>query len=449
MINVDKKKLEVDDEIFDFALGFAHSIFGLHKSVTGEGIDDAFSALEAAISCDIYEFPSNTQILDWVVPLSWKCNSMKVECVATGRVIARLDHPLRVASHSNAFEGELTGKELKEKCRVARKHPNSLLHQYMYYDESWGLSLTEDEFDLILDDSLYSVVIDSEHYEGSLKVAEKVINGQERKEVAFLSHMCHPAQFNDGLSGVLVNVYLNSWIERMWPQTRYTYKFLFFPETVGSHAYCSSKENYQDIEMAIFTEMLALTSPLHIQMSENEGSYVTRALKAAAIGRFKDARFTEFLGVIRNDEKVFGSPGIDIPSASVTRAAGREYDHHPYSWYHTSLDTIENADILALREAIEYIQRFIYVLEVDQVLKRDFVGIPMLSRRGLFYDPQHHRDKYNLQEKFAWQVRDPKALVDIAVDLNCDFLELKELAAAWEESGLVVDVGENVERGRR
>ena len=435
----EKLIFELDSESFDFALGFAREIFGLHKSVTGDGIDEAFSHLEAAIECRVDEFPSGSQVLDWVVPPSWKCSAVEVKCVATGRVLFALDHPLRVASHSNAFNGRLSGKELKTHCRTSEKHPNSLVHQYKYYDDEWALSLTQNELNQIDDESQYDVLLDSEHYSGSLKVAEKVIDGEKSAEVAFLSHMCHPAQFNDGLSGVLVNVYLYLWIKKNFPNPRFTYKLLFFPETVGSHAYCSKEENYKDIEMAIFTEMLALTSPLHIQMSEDESSYVTRALRAAAVGRFDSARFTEFLGVIRNDEKVFGSPGIDIPSASVTRAAGREYDHHPYSWYHTSLDTIENADILALQEAIEYLQRFIYVLETDKVLVRNFVGIPMLSRRGLFFDPTNFREKYNLQEKFAWQIRHGKSLTDIAVDLRCDYVELMELAMAWEKSGLVIE----------
>lgn len=442
MSRAEESIFKLDSESFDFALGFAREIFGLHKSVTGDGIDHAFSLLEAAIACGVDEYPSNSQILDWVVPQSWRCNRVEVKCAETEEVLCTLDHPLRIASHSNAFDGRLSGKELKAKCRTSEKHPHSLVHQYKYYDDDWSLSLTQDELNAINDETYYDILIDAEHYSGSLKVAEKKLRGEKAEEVAFLSHMCHPAQFNDGLSGVLVNVYLYLWIKDNFPNPRYTYKFLFFPETVGSHAYCSKKENYKDIEMAVFTEMLALTSPLHVQMSEDESSYVTRALKAAAIGRFESTRFTEFLGVIRNDEKVFGAPGIDIPSASVTRAAGREYDHHPYSWYHTSLDTIENADIMALQESIEYLQRFIYILETDKFLVRNFTGIPMLSRRGLFFDPIHFREKYNLQEKFAWQVRNQKSLTDIALDLKCDFVELLELANAWQESGLVIETGE-------
>jgi aminopeptidase-like protein len=249
--------------------------------------------------------------------------------------------------------------------------------------------------------------------------------------------MCHPAQFNDGLVGVLVNVYLAKWLNKYSENRTYTYKFLFMPETIGSHAYCSNKDNFKNSVMAVFTEMLALDAPLHIQMSESEDDLVNVYLRLAAKSSAYMARFSPYLGVIRNDEKVFGAPGIEVPSASVTRALGREYSDHPYTSYHTSEDNVENSNIEGLKEALSYLQVFISIMEEDRLVERQFDGIPMLSRHDLFFNPQTHRNMYDLQEKMVWQLKRPKAISRIAEDLDADFFDILDLLSRWEAKKLV------------
>ncbi|MDC0953298.1 DUF4910 domain-containing protein [Porticoccaceae bacterium] len=426
----------LDESIFEEALSFAQKIFPYHKSVTGEGIDLAFEELKKEIGCLIHEYPTGELLLDWQIPKSWKCKGLSIKNLSNNQTLATLDHPLRVASHSDSFRGEMLGSELKLKITTSAKVPHALSHQYIYYTDGWSISLTQDEYDAIEDSCNYLVDLESEMYDGTLKVAELAIKGC-RPEMLFLSHMCHPAQFNDGLVGVLVNVYLIKWLNRYAHGLSYTYKFLFMPETIGSHAYCSSKVNYENSVMAVFTEMLALDAPLHIQMSESEDDLVNVYLKLAAKSSGDIARFSPYLGVIRNDEKVFGAPGIEVPSASVTRALGREYEDHPYVTYHTSEDNVENSDLDRLKEALSYLQVFILIMEKDCLVERQFDGIPMLSRHGLFFNPQTHRNMYDLQEKMVWQLKRPKTISRIAVDLGADFFEILDLLSRWEEKNIV------------
>tara|TARA_B100000242_G_C43055424_1_gene493878 strand:- start:7240 stop:8598 length:1359 start_codon:yes stop_codon:yes gene_type:complete len=427
----------LDEQLFNEALSFAEKIFPYQKSVTGEGIDHAFEDLGNEIDCNIYEFKTGSKILDWEVPHSWKCESFSIKNLDTNEIIASLDSPLRVASHSDAFCGEILGKELKKNVLTSSKVPNSISHGYIYYSEGWAVSLTKDELSKIYDDTKYLVEINSETYNGSLKVAEHIHNGSSKFEMFFLSHLCHPAQFNDGLVGVLVNVYLAKWLKKYSKTNFYNYKFLFLPETIGSHAYCSIKDNFKNGVMSIFTEMLALDAPLHIQMSENEDDLVNLYLKLAAKTNSYRARFSPYLSVIRNDEKVFGAPGIDIPSASVTRALGREYQNHPYMNYHTSEDNIANSDLESLKKAICFLQVFISIIEKDVIVERQFDGLPMLSKHDLFFSPKTHRDLYDLQEKIVWQLRKPKLISEIARDLNANFFDILILLTSWKEKNLV------------
>tara|TARA_B100000989_G_scaffold21953_1_gene14431 strand:+ start:12890 stop:14245 length:1356 start_codon:yes stop_codon:yes gene_type:complete len=427
----------LDEQLFNEALSFAEKIFPYQKSITGEGIDHAFEDLGNEIDCNIYEFKTGSKILDWEVPHSWKCKSFSIKNLDTNEIIASLDSSLRVASHSDAFCGEILGKELKKNVLTSSKVPNSISHGYIYYSEGWAVSLTKDEYDQIDDFALYRINLDCEFYNGSLKVGEAIKEGASLTEILFLSHICHPAQFNDGLVGVMANVYLYKWLSEHYKNTTHTYKFLFMPETIGSHAYCSDHNNYKNASMALFTEMTALDAPLHIQMSENEKDMINIYLKLTDKKMKSNARFSKFLSVIRNDEKVFGSPGIDIPSASLTRALGREYDDHPYQNYHTSNDNFENAELIKLKETLLFLQTFIVIADSDKIATRNFSGIPMLSKHGLFYDPSTHRDMYDLQEKLVWELKNPKSISKIAFDLQANFFDILDILSKWEEKGLV------------
>ena len=422
------------EESFARAAEIAQQIFPLHRSIAGEGIDQAFKILEEQIGCDVYEFASFIDILSWTVPQSWRCNGVSVKHVKSGVVLFAFNTPLRIASHSNAFKGILLGRELKLHCKFL-KNPHAIMHQYLYYNDEWSISLTEAEYNAINDEDEYHVHVDTEHYDGSLKVGEKIHQGDLNVEIAFLSHLCHPAQFNDGLVGVLLNIYLYFLLRKQ--KTRYSYKFLFMPETIGSIAYCSDSKNITNIKSAIFTEMIALDQPLHIQESAGKKDVINGYLKLADRELGLNARFSPFLSVIRNDEKVFNSPGIDIPAASVTRALGREYSGHPYKTYHTHLDDIDSANIEKLKESLEFIEVFVKIVEADKIVKRQFTGIPMLSKVGLFFDPALERDKYDLSERLVWLLGKPTSIADIALQTDYKFSEINEIISSWEAAGLV------------
>ncbi|MBF9053375.1 DUF4910 domain-containing protein [Rhodobacterales bacterium LSUCC1028] len=431
MIDFEEKDRETS---YEQAMQIAQMIFPLHRSITGEGIDAAFEILKDQVGCKIYEFPSFTDILSWTVPQSWRCIKVSVKHVKSGLELFDFDTPLRIASHSNAFSGTILGRELKLHCKVSHQ-AHSIMHQYRYYDDEWFISLTEAEYSSIIDDDEYNVNVHTEHYEGSLKVAEKIHKGDTDVEVAFLSHLCHPAQFNDGLVGVLLNIYIYFLLKNK--KTHFSYKFLFMPETIGSIAYCSEHKNIKNINSAIFTEMIALDQPLHIQESASNKDFINSYLKLADRELNLNARFSPFLSVIRNDEKVFNSPGIDIPTASVTRALGREFPDHPYRTYHTHFDDIDSANIEKLKESLSFIETLIKIIESDKIVRRQFTGIPMLSKVGLFFDPAVNRDKYNLSERLVWLIAKPTTIAEIALQTEYNFSEINKMIRDWETAGLV------------
>lgn len=431
----------VDEEIFQRAFLATQQIFPLHRSISGVGINHAFDILKDQIGGKLLKYPTGYQAFDWVIPNEWACNDVAIYCLDDRgdrkEKIVTFDHPLRVASHSCAVHKTYRGDKLKEKLAVSKKNPNNLLHRYIYYREDWSISVTMKEYEMLRDDKHYEVIVDVNEYSGELKVHEKCLKGTKSETIFLLSHICHPAQFNDGLAGVFLNIYLCLYMQKFYPKPLYTYKFLAFPETIGSHAYCSQVQNVENSWFAIFSEMTALDQPLHIQRSKCDSDYVNELIALAVDERELEAKSSPFLKVIRNDEKVFNSPGIDIPAASITRALGPGHADHPYREYHTDGDNIQSADLGKFREVIELYQTLIYIVENDFVVERNFDGIPMLSRHDLFVDPLVDRDGYNIREALVWELTSNRRISSISSSLNRSFSDILEILIEWQGQGLV------------
>lgn len=75
--------------------------------------------------------------------------------------------------------------------------------------------------------------IDSELFDGVLNYAEIVIPGETDEEVFFSTYFCHPSMANNECSGPAVSGELVKYVMSL-PQRRYTYRFVYVPETIGS-----------------------------------------------------------------------------------------------------------------------------------------------------------------------------------------------------------------------
>lgn len=85
----------------------------------------------------------------------------------------------------------------------------------------------------------YDVVVDTEFLEqGSMTYSEAVLPGDGPDEILFSTYTCHPSMANNELPGPLVAAFLCRQLAAR-PTRRYTYRFLFVPETIGSIVYLS------------------------------------------------------------------------------------------------------------------------------------------------------------------------------------------------------------------
>ena len=412
----------------------ANRIVSLDRTLVSDGYDQALKIISEYIPIKTHKIPSGKEIWTWVVPKKW---TVKESYFSDGsnRYADYQKNPLHLISYSKPFKGKVSREELLKHIRTIKKYPDEIPFHYSYYDDEWGFCMAENELKKLKSD-FYDVNIDVELTDGHLKIGEYFKKGESENCFVFMAHLCHPGQFNDGLSGVLASVSVAKRLEKI--STYYSYRILIFPETVGSIAYLSQNEKLIPfMKGAIASEMLAVNQKISIQHSFDASSYIDQVVCKVLEDKSIEYREGDFLKVLRNDEKIFNSPGVMVPSVSITRSNFPGHKDFPIYGYHTSYDNINNASLDKLDEACLLMEEIIDYIESDYVPRRNFKGQVMLSRYNLFVKPSKDRKLYNKLEKLMWFLEGDKSIIEISRDLKINFKWLKGYLNSYKENNLV------------
>ena len=205
---------------------------------------------------------------------------------------------------------------------------------------------------------------------GGIVVGEHTVKGYTDECIILPIHLCHDKMANDNLSGVAVAIKLAQHLEK----TRYTYKFLFLPETIGTIAYLSSFGT--NWKYGIVVDSVG-----------GDGDLVTTLPKTPSLlpfyvsGKTNNFFSDEHLWS-GNDERTLESVGI--PSIQISRA--------PFLEYHSEKDTPDRISEEQLSKTLDYVSSIIDKIERDFVPIPKYQGVPCLSTNGLWdgtYDSPH------------------------------------------------------------
>ena len=313
-------------------LKLAKKLWPLNRSLSGEGVEQTLSLIKKEIPIKVLSFKSGLKVFDWKIPKVWEVNQAWLKNKENKKIIDFKKNNLHVVGYSKYINKNLTLKELKKKIHYLKKQPNAIPYVTSYYKRDWGFCLEYNKFKK-LEKGTYKVFIDSKFKQGNLKIGELVIKGRSKKEVIFSTYLCHPSMANNEISGLVVATYLAKWVKKQ--KLKYTYRFLFLPETIGSIAYLSKKKNLL-IKNTIAGYVLTcigdnrnyslLESKEKNSLSNIVAKFILKSMKRVKIFDWSKRG---------SDERQFCSPGIDLPVASIMRTKYGEYPE-----YHTSLDKI-------------------------------------------------------------------------------------------------------------
>ena len=214
-------------------------LYPICRSITGDGVRRTLNILQEFIPLEIREVPTGTAVFDWTVPREWNVRGAYIARLDGTRVVDFADHSLHIVHYSPPMNRVVEAAELRAHLHAMPDHPDWIPYRTAYYSDTWGFCLTQRRLDM-LTDRRYRVVIDSTLEKGHLTYGELVVPGDVEDTVLISSHICHPSLANDNLSGIAVATALAAALSEQ--RTRYTYRFLFAPGTIGALTWLAMNE---------------------------------------------------------------------------------------------------------------------------------------------------------------------------------------------------------------
>jgi len=423
-------------------LDLINELWLLKRDIVSNEFDKALLRLAEEIPMKIHEYPTGEACWTWRVPEKWTCHEAYLETLDGIRLIDYKDHPLHVVSYSLSYNGVVNKKELLKHLHFHPLLPEAIPFVFKYYERDWGLCAPKTLIDSLSDDS-YRVVIKTSYEPGTLKVGEVIIPGISDQCFVLAAHLCHPAQVNDDLSGVVVGLKvaqaLLNWNKFNSNPLRYTYRLLILPETIGSVAYLSHNENMIPSMVAgLFLEMLGNDSPHALQTSFNPESQIDRCFRTAFHKLDPHGYIGPYRGIIDNDERQFNAPGVRVPMLSISRVEGLKTTKPiPYREYHSSLDTPDVVDQERLQASHDLVIGLIKSWERNQYVVNNFKGEIFCSGYGIWIDyqenPEGHKRLFEIMERCDGE----SSVADIANDLEIPFQAVWEVVELLKAKELV------------
>lgn len=367
--------MSISKEMYELA----GRMFPICRSITGNGVRETLHILQEHLpNLTIEEVPSGTQVFDWTVPKEWNVEEAYIENSLGERILDFHNNNLHVLGYSVATDCELSLEELLKHVYVEESQPDAIPYVTSYYKERFGFCMSKNQRDLLRQDR-YHCVIKSTLTEGSLTYAELVIPGETKEEILISTYICHPSMANNEISGPVVSTYLAKWIQSL-SKRRYTYRFLFIPETIGSITYISLhlKELKEHVKAGYLLSCVGDDRAYSYIPTRKGETLSDRAALCILEEEYKG--FVKYSFLDRgSDERQFNTPGVDIPVCGICRTKYGEYPE-----YHTSLDDMTVISENGLLGAYELMQKIVTLLEYNQNYLVQCLCEPQLGKRGLY-----------------------------------------------------------------
>jgi aminopeptidase-like protein len=351
-------------------------LFPICRSISGEGLRRSLAKLDELLPLTMHEVATGTELFDWTVPKEWNIRDAYLKDSSGRRVVDFQQNNLHVVNYSAPVSARMSLSELRPRLHTIPEHPDWIPYRTTYYAESWGFCLSQRQLES-LHEGEYEVVIDSTLEPGSITYGECVLRGQSEDEFLISVHICHPSLCNDNLSGVAVATALARILASA--STRYTYRFLFVPGTIGPIAWlCRNRDAAQRVKHGLVLACVGDRGSINYKRSRRLTADIDRAVEHVL--RTKGASFAvRDFSPYGYDERQYCSPGFNLPVGSFRRTP-----HGEYPEYHTSADDLDFVSAGHLADSLATILEVIDLIESDlRFINLSPMGEPQLGRRGL------------------------------------------------------------------
>ena len=370
---------EVGKKIYEFA----DLIYPIGRSLTGEGVRETLRLINEELSksncpeMEIKEVPCGTPVFDWTVPKEWKIRNGYIENEQHERIIDYKVNPLHIMGYSVSVDEWVDLEELKNHIYVQDDLPDAIPYVTSYYKERYGFCMSKDLKDS-LPEGKYHMYIDSELFDGHLTYGELIIKGKTERELFFSTYVCHPHMANNESSGPALSTFLIKYVNAL-KDRKYTYRFIFIPETIGSITYLSKNLDYMKSHIVAGYNLSCVGDNNNYSMVETRYGD-TLADKVLSKVLKDNVEFTRYDFLNRgSDERQYNAPGVDLPVVGFSRSL---YGRFPE--YHTSKDDMSYVSEEGFAGSYEIMTQVIDLYENNGRYRIKVLCEPQLGKRNLY-----------------------------------------------------------------
>lgn len=414
---------------------FANSLFPITRSITGEGVRETLALIQSAISVDmsVHSVPSGSKVFDWTVPKEWAIHEAYIEDDKFNHIIDIKENNLHVLGYSTPVDEWVEYDELLKHIYTQEDNPDAIPYVTSYYKERYGFCMSENQKKFLSPGKKYHMYIDSKLFDGELNYGEVIIPGESGEEIFFSTYICHPSMANNECSGPALSVELINYISAK-ENRKYTYRFVFIPETIGSITYLS--RNFKSLKKNMIAgfnlSCVGDNNDYSIVESRYADTLADKVLKNVL--SYKEHYTTYSFLKQGSDERQYNAPGIELPVVCFCRSKYGEFPE-----YHTSLDNMSFVSSEGFEGSFEVMSDVVDILEANFYPLVTVLCEPQLGKRGLYpsISKKGQYDAIYSMTNFITYSDGKNDLIDISNRINVPVKVILSIAAPLIENGLI------------
>jgi aminopeptidase-like protein len=332
----------------------------------------------------------------------------------------------------------MTLAELKKHIFTLPDQPDLIPYRTSYYQERWGFCMSHQALEA-LSDGEYDVCIDADLTAGSLTYAEHVHRGASENEVLLQAHICHPSLANDNCSGLSLLAHLAAAMAPL--KTKYTYRFLFAPGTIGAIAWLErNREAAKRVKHGLVLSCVGDVGGPTYKRTWRGNAAIDAAMEHVLARSFPAANVIDFFPY-GYDERQYNSPAFRMDVGLFQRSQFATFPE-----YHTSGDNLDFIRPEHLESSMRAVVQTIETLECDGCFRNTAPeGEPQLGRRGLYDAIGGDKDAYARNMAMLWTLNmsdGEHSLLQIAERAGLPFYVIASTADVLQQKGLLVPAGD-------